>query len=208
VRLLAFARSLLARWDRRVATPRPLGLVFRQSPSAPRRARAASARLLQTHVRRDVHVDLQPRIELTVVRPTAGAHTRTVRETASAGATLERLEAVHELVLRNTSVLAAERLLERALTRSRRVEVLVRPGPAGRLPAAEPSGVPPALVVQRAAAPERSERAETHREPWPFEEPRPRPPAPADVDVGHLTDRVVAAIDHRLTAHAERLGRP
>ncbi|MCW3066978.1 MAG: hypothetical protein JWN32_4150, partial [Solirubrobacterales bacterium] len=28
------------------------------------------------------------------------------------------------------------------------------------------------------------------------------------VDVGRLTDQVVAAIDHRLIAHAERLGRP
>src|SRR5436305_7720736 len=69
---------------------------------------------------RSVNVDLRPAISLTVVRPAAET-TRVERSEAGS----ERVD-LSRLVIRNTSALHAERTLERALSRSRRVELLAR----------------------------------------------------------------------------------
>src|SRR5581483_2852558 len=117
---LAFARALLARWDRRVAAPRPLGLVFRAPPrpGRPPRTRAASAAPALPRLRQSVRVDLRPAISLTVLRPEATSHALSPLRTepAEPGGELPRLE---RLVIRDRGALAGERLVERLLSRSR-----------------------------------------------------------------------------------------
>jgi hypothetical protein len=113
------------------------------------------------------------------------------------------------LVIRNTSALLAERMLERALSRSRRVELLVRAehrvtsAPAGdRMRAA----LPPELVVQRGTPAPPDPRGEPESDRPPAAPLAVREPAAPELDLGRLTDQVVSAIDGRLTVHAERLG--
>ena len=205
MKLLAFARALLERWDRRVVSPRPLGLVFRQPPTPPP-ARRHDSVVTHTHVRRNLHVDLRPNIALTVVRPAAAAAIARQHELVSSTASIIERSAGRDLVLRNTSLLTAERLVERVLSRSKRVEVLVRPGPKGTVASALGSmTTPPPLVIQH-GAPEQRRPAEpqtARRAPA----AQPAPAIPTDVDLARLTDHVVTAIDSRLTAQAERLGR-
>jgi hypothetical protein len=152
-------------------------------------------------------LDVRPNIALTVVRPTAAAAIARQRELVSSTAPAVERSPGRDLVLRNTSMLTAERLVERVLARSRRVEVLVRPGPQGTVASAlGPMTTPPPLVVQygapdpgRPAEPQTTQRAPAAAQPAPV--------IPADVDLARLTDHVVTAIDSRLTAQAERLGR-
>jgi hypothetical protein len=205
VSALAFARALLARWDRRVVWPGPLGLVFRTPPlpGRPPRAREAVRPLVLPRLHRSLNVDLRPAISLTVVRPAAET-TRVERIEAGS----ERVD-LSRLVIRNTSALLAERMLERALSRSRRVELLVRaehsvtPAPAGdRMRAA----LPPELVVQRGTPAPPDPRGEPESDRPPAAPLAVREPAAPELDLGRLTDQVVSAIDGRLTVHAERLG--
>ena len=233
----AFARRLLARWDRRVASPRPLGLVLARPPApAPGRRRPA---ILPAPGRHETHVHLRPRIALTVVRPAAltVVETRPAVFAAAAAQPQSVLPPVQQLILRNTSALLAERLVERTLARSTRVEVLARPGatvapaaarvfdapgtpPAARFdatatpPAAVPVTRPAELVVRRpAAAAEEEDRAARERLGRAAEllesgaARAAATPAVPPVDLVRLTDQVVAAIDGRLASQAERLGR-
>ncbi len=202
VRLLAFARSLLARWDRRVVSPRPLGLVFRQAP----RARAVHRRhgnVTHTHLRRDLHVDLHPRIALTVVRPPGEAGTGTVRERVSTGSTVERAGMHHELVLRNTSLLAAERVVraggvESAAGRACWCAPAPRPDAWRRPPSGRArlrrswSSMPHAQPAAGHGAATRRAALATGRPP------ASRPPLTSTS--ARLTERVVSAIDRRLVA--------
>ena len=132
---------------------------------------------------------------------------------------------MEQLILRNTSALLAERLVERTLARSTRVDVLVRPGAtvapaAARVfgaPAPAPAAAPAAraaeLVVRRpavAAEEDRVARGRPGRAAEPLEPGAARTAATSTVppvDLVRLTDQVVAAIDGRLTSQAERLGR-
>jgi hypothetical protein len=206
---LAFARALIGRWDRRVIWPRPLGMVFRTPAPAGRPARTRpepASQFLQT-LRQSVRVDLRPAIALTLVRPLELSHqTASTREVESIESAAERTR-VEQLVLRNSSALASERVLERALSRSRRVELLVRSAPGSAVArAAGGPDLPPRLVVQRAAAPPAAESTQPARHDQ-LSRPAPRDLASPELDLGRLTDQVVGAIDGRLAAHAERLGR-
>lgn len=207
---LAFARALLARWDRRVAAPRPLGLVFRAPPrpGRPPRTRAASAAPALPRLRQSVRVDLRPAISLTVLRPEATSHALSPLRTepAEPGGELPRLE---RLVIRDRGALAGERLVERLLSRSRRVELLARsapPGAAVRAAGAEAPALPPRIVLQRTASVTAESPARASDAPPP-RAPAPPVAVPPSLDLGRLTDQVMSAIDGRLTAHAERLGR-
>jgi hypothetical protein len=206
---LAFARVLLARWDRRVTAPRPLGLVFRAPPrpGRPPRPVVAPAAPALPRLHQSLRVDLRPALSLTVVRPAETSHTTTVLHMEPAEPGAERVS-LEQLVIRDSSALAGARLVERVLSRSRRVELMARSAPpSAALRAREPEllGLPPRLVLQRAGSGSRSSRELASEAP-----PRtPAPPAqiqPA-LDLGRLTDQVMSAIDGRLTAHAERLGR-
>jgi hypothetical protein len=159
-------------------------------------------------VLRDVHVDIQPRIALTVVRPLAQFETQDVREHSSSRSMFERLGGIDRLILRNTSAIGAERVLERALSKSRRVEVLYRSAPAATLLAeGDRSRMPPPLVVQHMAARHQVEGESRPAGPREATRPASHDSARADLDLGRITDHVVTAIDNRLAAHAERLGR-
>jgi hypothetical protein len=244
VSALAFARRVLARWDRRVVSPRPLGLVLARPPApAPARRRPA---ILSAPGRHETHVHLQPRIALTIVRPTALTAELRSTTAVAAGSAASALSRVEQLVLRNTSALHAQRLVERTLARATRIELLARsarapmpiavpaPGtpvlgaPASLLVAspepaapvlgasASPLAASPArtaeLVVRRPAAAAALEQAARERsEHAAFRETDATRAAAAPVvppvDLARLTDQVVAAIDGRLTAQAERLGR-
>jgi hypothetical protein len=207
VRAHEFARRVFARWDRRVVSPLPLGLVFLQRPARPRQQAAPAVSL-----RRDLHLHVRPQISLVLVRPaqtTAEAHYRAGDRTTLAG----------PLVLRARAAGRAERLVERLFARGTRVEVST--GPVASHLGQPPRGVPalaspPQLTVRRsepAAGDER--RDERHERLGKVEnsvaaaDARTPSCAAADpvVDVGRLTDQVVAAIDQRLVAQAERLGR-
>src|SRR5207248_7973083 len=102
----------------------------------------------------------------------------------------------------------AERLVERVLSRSRRVELIARGAPPSLAepPLSQPAGLPPRIVVQRPAVAGEGSRAPAH-DGAPARPPAPLTPIPAALDLGRLTDQVMSAIDGRLTAQAERLGR-
>jgi hypothetical protein len=205
---LLFAHALIARWSQRVVWPRPLGMIF-LAPRAPeretRRRRPMAPQLLQG-LRQSVHVDLRPTIALTLVRPLEMRHSTSTRPFESRGSGSAGVE-LEQLVLRNSSALMGERVLERALSRSRRVELLVRSAPApGVTRGVTAPDLPPQLVVQRAPAPGAAESPQAPRQDS-FSRPSPRELAQHELDLGRLTDSVVTAIDGRLTAHAERLGR-
>jgi hypothetical protein len=205
---LAFARALLARWDRRVAAPRPLGLVFRVPPlpGRPPRSRAPVAATVLPRLRQSIRVDLRPAISLTVVRPLSASQTTSLERTESSTRATER-ESLEQLVIRTGGALGAERMVERVLARSRRVEVVARgAAPGSAAPPALRHELPPALVVQRAAPAPDDSRAHA-REAAHARAATPAEPAAPPLDLGRLTDQVMSAIDGRLTAHAERLGR-
>jgi len=209
--VLAFARALLERWDRRVISPRPLGMVFRrpQRPGVATVSRDAGRTELHRHFKNTLHVDLRPRIVLTVVRPDASREMRTAH--AGPAAAPRGPIPAGRLGLRNTSAAAAERVVERLLSRARRVDVVVRPPAAGAEMQREHAAPdpPPALVVQRPAAPAAAATLERHPDALSRTAPGmpdAAPPAPP-IDLGQITDQVVSAIDYRLSAQAERLGR-
>jgi hypothetical protein len=208
---LSFARSLLARWDRRVISPGPLGLLFLRAPEARRATQGDSLTTVNVdrsvHVRSDMHLRLNPRISLVLVRnataPAAGA----------AGPATP--QSVRNLVLRDTTALRTERLLTRLLDRGVRVEGAPAPRPGAAAPAASsPLASPRAgLVMRRGEAPDEPApgraRPAAYGDPGPLTPPSADPaPPPSAVDVGRLTDQVLSAIDHRIVAHSERLGRP
>jgi hypothetical protein len=208
---LAFARALLARWDRRVVATQPIARVFLRRPDPGRAPMEAAVETLS--LRRDVHVDLRPQISLTLVR--GGGVTVYATHVGGDRVSVPQLE---KLVLRTSSAVRAERLLERLVSRGERVEVIHRPPPAalGRTGAPHRKDTArPELLVRRAADAVADDGA--HRQA-----PRLRgsgsdvltaasarsiPPAEPTVDVSRVTDQVLAAIDGRLIAQGERLGR-
>lgn len=205
---LAFAGALLARWDRRVAAPRPLGLVFREPPRPGRPPRAPLPAPVLPRLRQSVRVDLRPAISLTVVRPPGARHTTSVHHKLSSSSTSDHAS-LERLVIRDGSALAAQRVVERVLSRSRRVELLAPgapPSSTAELPLSQPPGLPPRLVVQRAVATTGDSRPPAH-DGAPARPSTPPAPIPPALDLGRLTDQVMSAIDGRLIAQAERLGR-
>ena len=207
---LAFARSLLARWDRRAISPRPLGLLFLRPPEPQRAAGASSPTTVHVdrsvHVRSDTHLQLNPRISLVLVRHAAAA--------SAAAAKPGTVLSVRDLVLRDTTAVRTERLLTRLLHRGVRVEGAAAPRPDAEAPAVRsPLATPRAELVMRRGeatpepAPGRA-RSAPYDEPGPGPQPAGAPAAlPAAVDVGRLTDQVLSAIDRRIVSHSERLGR-
>ena len=207
MRTLSFVRALLARWDRRVVSPRPLGLVFlrRSEPPAPLYALSSSTRA-------DLHVHLRPRIELTLVRQDTVVGTNI--DTSSRTTVLPSAGA---LVLRTATTERSERLVERTLARGRRIETVASPATPSAPGAARPllapvlaSPVRPELVTRRWSATDQSDGVPPRPSAPVFHAP---PPGAASVgelptlDVDRLTDEVLSAIDSRLVARAERLGR-
>jgi hypothetical protein len=227
---LDFALGLLARWDRRVASPRPLGLVLARPPAGTRPGRRPA--ILPAPGRSDTHVHLQPRIALTVVRSSTltTALSTTLTEGVKHGAAEPRPLDLEQLVLRNTTARLAERVVERIVARGTRVEVVGREGvpapatslgrrsgsplgagPAGPAPFAGGPAHPAPLVVRRptAFAASQGESGGLPGGGQPAGSPAriPVPVAAPSIDLVRLTDQVVTAIDARLTAQSERLGR-
>lgn len=208
MRALAFARAVLARWDLRVVSTRPLGVVFLQRPARQRRQAPAVFSL-----RRDVHLHLRPQISLALVRSVRAAASETHYHRSG-----DRMTLLTPLVLRASAAVEAQRLVERLLVRGTSSEVSTgsvegRSEPLRRAPILTQ---PPQLTVLRSDRATGDERREDRRElPGAVERSLAaaelRTPAHAavepGVDVGRLTDQVVAAIDRRLVAQAERLGR-
>jgi hypothetical protein len=208
VRALAFARAVLARWDRRVVSPLPLGVVFLRRPA--RQRRQASPAVFS--LRRDVHLHLRPQISVALVRRVQAASEAYHRSR-------DRTSILAPLVLRTSTAVEAQRLVERLLVRGTRIEVSTGSVEGRRSEPPRPARMltqPPQLTVLRSDRATRDERREDQRELSGAVE---RSPAAADlrapalsaaelgVDVRRLTDQVVAAIDRRLVAQAERLGR-
>lgn len=116
-----------------------------------------------------------------------------------------------------------EEIMRRLVERGERVPSLAVPGarqqsaaPELARPAVEvtPSARPVPMTVQRpapaSAAPPQPAPVSTpdapgapHRPPTPF----PQAEAPPPIDIDRLTDQVVRAIDRRIIAHRERMGR-
>jgi hypothetical protein len=166
---------------------------------------------LAVHHRHDRSVErvtVAPRLHVTI----AGRHvTRpaAVRLHASARAPVSR----HSVVVRSQS----SQLVERIERRSTRVERVYFPAVAAVAPDAAPAGpvahrVPAAPVYLRRLAPA---PAQAPDRPGPAQPSAARPaeppsagPSGPELDVTRLTDRVLTAIDARLLAERERLGRP
>ncbi len=161
------------------------------------------------------HVHVTPRFALTVVTEQATGPV----EAAPSGRLTSRPRA-HRLI---------DTFVQRLIGRKARTDSLPVVGPSvgGRVVASVSTSMIPALarqvprIVYRGPSREVSDyageaprvatpSADAERAPWP---PRPhpaespRPSAVPDVDIGHLTDRVVQAIDRRIIAYRERLGR-
>lgn len=208
MRALAFARAVLARWDRRVVSPLPLGVVFLQRPARQRRQAPGVFSL-----RRDVHLHLRPQISLALVRNVRATAGETHYHRSG-----ERMTLLTPLVLRATAAVEAQRLVERLLVRGTSSEVSAG-SPESRSEPPRPALIltqPPQMTVLRSDRTSGDERREEQRElPGAVERSLAaadlRAPALAaaepGVDVGRLTDQVVAAIDRRLVVQAERLGR-
>jgi hypothetical protein len=206
VRALAFVRSLLARWDRRVLSPLPLGLVVLRTPEP-----SAPLYALSSSWRADLHVHLRPLIELTLVR-----HGTTISTNVDASSRTTVLPHVGALVLRTATTERSERLLERTLGRGRRIETGASPqAPHAQVATyalhAQPSAAPllTTLVTRREPPTTRADAIEAGPSAPLFQAPSRAAAVaePPTLDVGRLTDQVLSAIDSRLVARAERLGR-
>jgi hypothetical protein len=218
----AFARRIATRWERRIVSPRPLGLSLLQ----PARNGVGGVGARTTNVA----LRLAPRVSLTVVRPErlesvlahVAVQTTVLRERAgSAGPAAGAAAAPPATLLRETASLTAlrltaferaEQLVGRLQSRAARIETLHRPVLPQALPASLTLAPPSPARPATAALVVRTQRVDETRTP------EERPPArlehgPAagaavpELSVARLTDSVVAAIDQRLLAQAERLGR-
>ena len=209
---LVFAQRLLARWDVRVLAPGPLGLVLR----VPGRATRTGARAPLVFA--PVRFELRPRIELALVRPPAA---RVERAPGAPGDERPAQAGAEPLVLRARAAIATERLFERLSARSTRVERTVHVAspaaePAVRGPIPQLPGRRLDLVVRTTPpvadtrAPERphaeSAAAASRWGPGAAAAESSAGAALPEADVARLADSVIATLDRRLIAYAERTG--
>jgi hypothetical protein len=221
---LSFVTSLLARFERRVSDAAPVGIVFRR----PTRWTNVTNRVFRL-IGPQVRLELAPRIELTLVRPPAAGPQRAAEAGfAAPPATVEvRVGAaapsnVDMLVIRTRARTVCERFAERLFARSIRVE----PTAPGAAATAAPLQARPALpeprfptLAVRCFAPVEVRRLGAEGSAATAQQPATNGahfPAPATTaaaiaapfEVDRMTDQVLAAIDRRLIAQRERLGRP
>jgi hypothetical protein len=219
-RAALFAAAILGRYTARLGPWWAQSLEFRQIRPA----------VAVTPVHQHSHTHLAPHLEPAVVAWPAAQPGPTAGEPSRPASRLRSDREVRTLmtVVRGAEPPVAEQLVRRLLARGRRVEAApsadrarVRQGlwlesagdevPAVPVPAVRP--VPRILRqaapadVGRAAMPgtDESERP-AHREEPPTTGVPPRPPDPA-IDLNRLTDEVIQAIDRRIVAQRERLGR-
>lgn len=169
-----------------------------------RRARPLTVvRRVESTLRRTVTIAPRVALRVVVVRPSAPEPGReTIERTL-----VRRLETRTE-----RSTRALRERLEARRTRSTsapsaRPALLEREPRAGSAASAAP-GAPPELVLARTAAPATPARDENASPRGGSPGADPSPGAERPLDVGHLTDKVLSAIDRRLVAERERLGRP
>jgi hypothetical protein len=215
----ALARAIGARYTARSRWAGPAGLIFRRPQPG----------LTIQQVRHEAHAHFSPRLALTLLAWSPPPVLAAVRE-AGTGlqmpvSRLERRLEMHLLqrsVIERTETERSERFTRRFVERGERVEsVRQRPGtaalpvtradapaaslaqPAPRLLYRPPSA---ATVSEAGQAPVAFPRDAAPRQPLPAQRASLAPElAPADIN--RLTDQVIQAIDHRIIAQRERLGR-
>jgi hypothetical protein len=189
----AFVQALMERYNG-WQTPWPsLDLVLRQRPSG----------MITPPVYHQVQMQVAPRLHLTIRGETHILRQRSIERVEQ---TL-REQLVHYLSARGTRI---DAVITQASLTARSLNGAPSSGMSANLPLARPVARVVRRPVTELAPKEHGPLAETPM-PLPGRRPavvtRTNPPAPAPVDVHRLTDQVIQAIDRRIVAQRERLGR-
>ncbi len=219
-RAAEFAQALLARFSPHAWSWTPPGLVFRQDRP-----------LVAAHyVQQNSHTHFAPRLGLTVLTWQSGRRDDVSDKPSPPAARVRVDQETHMLrtLVHSVESSTLDRLVYRMVTQGQRVEANSRAAPASFAPGslAKPAAstmaflpvpeMPPVQKIVRRAVPAETESVASPRtmagasganyEAGRSTNARPQPPQPA-IDVNQLTDQVIKAIDRRIIAQRERLGR-
>jgi hypothetical protein len=203
----AFVQALMERYNGWQTHWSSLDLAFRQRPAG----------MTMSPIYHQVQMHVAPRLHLTIQGETHILHQRSIERV---GRTL-REQLVHHLRVKRT---LREQLVHYLSARGTRIDAVatqgsltasgfnnaLSPGTRADLPLARP--IPRVvrrpvteLAPENPGAPVETPMTLSGRRPAVVS--RTSPPAPAPVDVHRLTDQVIQAIDRRIVAQRERLGR-
>lgn len=203
-----FAQAIWERYTGRVWPWSPQSLVLRQDRPA------VAGQYLQQHL----HTHIAPRLNLTVLTWPARSNDP-LNGAPILPMTRVRVEPemhVPRTFIQTAASSAPEQLASRVIASNRRVEAGPVTTPANSKARLPILGVQPVPRTVRHEAPMETERGSSTRpaESSPTESQaelkagnsRPRP-GEGSLDLNQLTDQVIRAIDHRIIAQRERLGR-